>query len=499
MDDVLAPARLAAIGAAILGAIVGSFLNVVVYRLPRGLSVTRPNWSFCPSCRSTIKAYDNVPILSWLCLRRRCRHCRAVIPTIYPLIECTTMLLFVSVWDAIFAAKIVPGAGQLSADWPVALGYLVLFAGLLAGAAMDIESYIIDIRICLFTIIVGVVCHGLRWTMPGQAGAPQPFSAITTLPPSLCLTAIAMAAAWLLTYLLARCVCRGGGDLAAEPPNEDSPAAAAEEPQPPARSGAALPEAGRFSHPAAIVAFSCATLGLLYWQVAAQSWGLVGRLPPGGQRGFAACFLCMMVLLAASMVQRASDSRIIAEIEAERAGARRMALQELAWFVPSIVVGIALLILFRREGQAADGWTETIRALAGGNRLGFGAAGAVQALAAAVLGAGLGWTVRILGTLAFGKEAFGTGDIYIMAAIAAVAGLPLLIFAFFLAAILALVGVLACVFHKSSRAIPFGPWLALGALVSLWLQPSLLAIFRPAAAVLWALLSGQPLSWTRPG
>jgi leader peptidase (prepilin peptidase) / N-methyltransferase len=80
---------LAAAFAFAFGAIVGSFLNVVAYRLPRGESLSRPR-SRCPSCETPIRPYDNVPILSWLALRGRCRSCRAPISPRYPLVEATT-------------------------------------------------------------------------------------------------------------------------------------------------------------------------------------------------------------------------------------------------------------------------------------------------------------------------------------------------------------------------------------------------------------------------
>jgi leader peptidase (prepilin peptidase) / N-methyltransferase len=82
--------------AAVLGAAVGSFLNVVVYRLPRGLSLVRPG-SRCPSCETPIRPYDNVPVLSWLLLRGRCRSCRAPISVRYPLVEAATVALCVVV------------------------------------------------------------------------------------------------------------------------------------------------------------------------------------------------------------------------------------------------------------------------------------------------------------------------------------------------------------------------------------------------------------------
>jgi leader peptidase (prepilin peptidase)/N-methyltransferase len=79
----------AAAVAAIFGAIVGSFLNVVAYRLPRGESLLHPP-SACPSCGTPIKPYDNVPVLGWLWLRGRCRACKAPISPRYPIVEAVT-------------------------------------------------------------------------------------------------------------------------------------------------------------------------------------------------------------------------------------------------------------------------------------------------------------------------------------------------------------------------------------------------------------------------
>ena len=87
---------LGAVLAFIGGAIIGSFLNVVAYRLPRKESLSRPG-SRCPSCGTPIKPYDNVPVLSWLVLRGRCRACGAHISARYPLVEAITGLLCAAV------------------------------------------------------------------------------------------------------------------------------------------------------------------------------------------------------------------------------------------------------------------------------------------------------------------------------------------------------------------------------------------------------------------
>jgi leader peptidase (prepilin peptidase) / N-methyltransferase len=79
-----------------VGAVLGSFLNVVIHRLPRGESLVHPR-SRCPSCQTQIAGYDNVPIVSWLVLRGRCRHCGARISARYPAVELITALVFAAV------------------------------------------------------------------------------------------------------------------------------------------------------------------------------------------------------------------------------------------------------------------------------------------------------------------------------------------------------------------------------------------------------------------
>src|SRR5688500_19951044 len=78
----------------VTGAIVGSFLNVVIHRVPHEESIVFPN-SACPNCGTPIKAYDNIPILSWLILRGKCRNCSRPISFRYPSVELLTALLYV--------------------------------------------------------------------------------------------------------------------------------------------------------------------------------------------------------------------------------------------------------------------------------------------------------------------------------------------------------------------------------------------------------------------
>lgn len=134
---------------AALGAIVGSFLNVVIHRLPRGESLVAPR-SRCPGCLVEIRARDNVPVLSWLLLRGRCRSCGAAISARYPLVEAATAAVF-----ALTAA--VRGIDlDLLLELPFA-------AMLIAVAAIDIDLRIVPNRIlapaALFAVGVAALIH----------------------------------------------------------------------------------------------------------------------------------------------------------------------------------------------------------------------------------------------------------------------------------------------------------------------------------------------------
>ncbi len=123
---------------AAIGGCIGSFLNVVIYRLPAGKSLVYPG-SRCPKCEHTIRARDNVPILSWLALRGRCRDCGAPIAVRYPLVEATVAAMFALLWW-INVQSSVPPLDQPSEATPYLLAFLLqagLFCSLLAGALID--------------------------------------------------------------------------------------------------------------------------------------------------------------------------------------------------------------------------------------------------------------------------------------------------------------------------------------------------------------------------
>ena len=125
------------------GALVGSFLNVCIYRLPLDKSVVWPA-SACPHCGRLLSWYENIPVLSWLALRARCRTCAAPIGVRYPIIEALTAVMFGFAWWYY-------GPGVLLAS------RLVLGCALIVLFAIDLEHQLLPNAITLPGIIVGVV------------------------------------------------------------------------------------------------------------------------------------------------------------------------------------------------------------------------------------------------------------------------------------------------------------------------------------------------------
>ena len=118
---------------AVLGLAVGSFLNVVIYRMPLGESIVAPR-SSCPTCGEPIKDRDNIPVVSWILLRGRCRNCHASISPRYPLVELACAALFAGT------------AARFGYRWDLP-AFLVLFAGLLALSCIDVEHLILPKKI----------------------------------------------------------------------------------------------------------------------------------------------------------------------------------------------------------------------------------------------------------------------------------------------------------------------------------------------------------------
>ncbi|MGA3027116.1 MAG: prepilin peptidase [Bryobacteraceae bacterium] len=145
---------LAAALAFLAGLLIGSFLNVCIYRLPRDLSVARPSRSFCPACEKTIAWYDNIPLLSYALLGGRCRHCHERISIRYPLVELATAL-----WFACAVGVLGPV--------PDAFRFCALGAILIALVVTDFEQQILPDEFTLGGVALGIV---LSLFIPLRAG-----------------------------------------------------------------------------------------------------------------------------------------------------------------------------------------------------------------------------------------------------------------------------------------------------------------------------------------
>ena len=142
----------------VLGCIVGSFLNVCIHRLPQGLSIVSPP-SHCPHCQYSIPWYLNIPLVTWLWLRGRCRNCGAPISLRYFLVELLAGVAFVCCWMAF---------GKQSAA--LALVYAFFLAGLIAATFIDFEHFIIPDEITYAGIVAGFVASLL---VPQLHGDPS--------------------------------------------------------------------------------------------------------------------------------------------------------------------------------------------------------------------------------------------------------------------------------------------------------------------------------------
>lgn len=140
----------------VLGALVGSFLNVVIVRLPRGENLAWPG-SHCPKCKTPIHPLHNVPLLSWVVLRGRCAHCATGISPRYPLVELVTATLFMA------------AASRFGATWALPASWAFL-AALVAATFIDLEHWIIPDEIVLYGLPFALVLRPLVFAVPWWDG-----------------------------------------------------------------------------------------------------------------------------------------------------------------------------------------------------------------------------------------------------------------------------------------------------------------------------------------
>ncbi len=152
-----------------LGATIGSFLNVVIYRMPRGISLSEPSRSFCPNCKHPLGFLDLFPLLSWLLLGGKCRYCKVKVAARYFLVE----LINGAIWGGIWYQYLV-----LRSQPATAFAYAAAASALVAVIFIDIEFYIIPDQVNAFLLFCGLAYNGwlyyshdaraFTWGMPSS-------------------------------------------------------------------------------------------------------------------------------------------------------------------------------------------------------------------------------------------------------------------------------------------------------------------------------------------
>lgn len=149
--------KLFATFAFILGAVVGSFLNVCIYRMPLDLSVNEPKRSFCPHCKKQIPWTQNIPLVSWLVLRGKCANCHAPIAFRYFAVELLTALLFFAAWVKCWRSD----------HWELVFPIWILLGLLIVATFIDLEHFIIPDEITWGGVVAGIL---LSLGLPAMMG-----------------------------------------------------------------------------------------------------------------------------------------------------------------------------------------------------------------------------------------------------------------------------------------------------------------------------------------
>ena len=420
-----------------LGACVGSFLNVVVWRLPRGESLVSPP-SHCPKCDRPLKWYDNLPIVGWIKLRGRCRFCREPISPRYPIVEAATALIFAGYYvafyvlqtrtccpspvvsrsiDAMGVVTLTPlSQWNLADSWPIFAGYLLLLACLLSASLIDAELYIIPVQIPWLAAGVGVFVHAI---------ADHP-----AIPGSLNLVgerAVALAA-----------VSAGG------------------------------------------------TVGLL---VSMGLWA-IGIMPttfPDGEPLLEVDRLAIEAEQnAAKLAGEPYDEEPLPPPMSSR-DVRREMRKEMLFLLPPLL-GAGAVLTPAILSPAVHG------AIAGAIHADW-LSGLLGSLLGALIGGFLVWIFRIGATLVFGRVAMGLGDVHLMLGVGAVIGAAGAVAAFFIAPLFGILIALYMLVTRRGREMPLGPYLSLAtALVILCYCPISLRMDQSldGLLVLAGMMFGQP-------
>jgi len=184
-----------------LGATIGSFLNVVIYRTPRNLSLSNPKHSFCPKCKHRLDALDLIPLFSFLLSRGKCRHCGASVSPRYFFVELLNGAIWAGLWWQYFVVGADPGR---------AIAYAAAASTLVAIIFIDWELYIIPDSINAFLLLVGLLYNGWLY----YKGSPA--ASINGVPSSLIGALVGIGVLWGIAFLgrlLFRKDAMGHGDI----------------------------------------------------------------------------------------------------------------------------------------------------------------------------------------------------------------------------------------------------------------------------------------------
>jgi leader peptidase (prepilin peptidase)/N-methyltransferase len=363
-----------------LGCCIGSFLNVVIYRVPREKSLVHPG-STCPHCGQAIRFYDNIPLVSWLVLRAKCRRCRGAISPRYFIIELLTGSAYLGIYLAYFYADLRPSL-HVEGSWLVYIIHIILVSAFIAASAIDLELWIIPLSICWLVTAAGFIGSAIS----GYIISPQVLKMYSILPVA----------------------SPGTGALAL---------------------GAAL------------------GLGI--------SWLLLraGILKRSYESSVGES-------LERPIIERAEGSAGVpagpGPFEEPEFNHRLETLKEIAFLLPIILCAVIAHAVLANSGPVGQWWSGLLARPA--------VAGLLGSMFGYFVGCATVWTTRVLGTLGFGREAMGLGDVHLMGAAGAVVGPIMVIIAFFIAPFFGLGWALFQMFFKKIRQIPYGPFLSLAVL-----------------------------------
>lgn len=519
-----------------LGACVGSLINVLVYRLPLGLSVVTPP-SRCPACETRLSWRDNIPIFGWLLLRGRCRYCRSPISPEYPLVELFVALLFASVfilwyvvpdnavwldvrWGAIKPEWARPDVffGWPRDTWPIFIVLLALLGALVAMTIVDARTFTIPLELPWFATAVALVFHvgyaaylsftggrlpqtafGTAWAIPlpgwNGRGLTSPEASSWWLGASFG-GALGLIIANVL--LASRLIPRSFADYeeweqrvraqanAQGASAQDAPAPMAEprlDAETPVVAGqVAAPTTIGGDHAAVWRGLKAAALAAAAMAAIAASGAWLGPAMniPRWSGLLAGVLLAPFVhAVAARWMERSAarsadvkdssahsatpseDGQLPPDMWIRYPHARREVLKEVLFLAPAILLALLGGWLFQSWLSARPAAPALWVMVLGGVLQGYLVAGAIV------------WGVRILGTLGFGKEAMGLGDVHLLAAVGACSGWIDAALAFPLAAVVGLYWVFVSIVRTGGapRAMPFGPYLAAATVLVIVCKP----------------------------